>query len=33
VINERLAREHPMSPNFASNLGATLSNMAGIDLD
>jgi tetratricopeptide (TPR) repeat protein len=33
VIWERLAREHPESPDNASGLGATLNNMALIDLD
>jgi len=32
AIRERLAREHPESPNFASNLGGTLNNMATLDL-
>jgi tetratricopeptide (TPR) repeat protein len=33
AIWERLAREHPESPDFASSLGATLNNIATIDLD
>ena len=32
AIRERLARDHPESPDFASNLGGTLNNMAVIDL-
>src|SRR5207302_924273 len=32
-IRERLAREHPESPAFASDLGGTWNNMATIDLD
>ena len=31
-IRERLAREHPESPDYASDLGATLNNLARIDL-
>ncbi|MGC8641949.1 MAG: hypothetical protein ACP5XB_18945 [Isosphaeraceae bacterium] len=31
-IRERLAREHPESPDFASDLGVTLGNVAAIDL-
>ena len=33
AIQERLAREHPESPDFAIDLGVTLNNMAMIDLD
>ena len=32
TIQERLARDHPESPDFASTLGGTLHNMAVIDL-
>jgi tetratricopeptide (TPR) repeat protein len=32
AIRERLAGEHPETPDYASNLGATLNNMAVIDL-
>ncbi len=32
AIDERLVREHPDSPDFASALGGTLNNMAMVDL-
>ena len=32
-IRERLAREHPESPDHASNMGGLLNNMATIDID
>lgn len=32
-IVEKMARDHPESPDFASNLGTTLGNMVTIDLD
>ncbi len=33
AIKRKLAREHPESPDFASDLGGTLNNLALIDLD